>query len=185
MDKIGVMEKCVWQTYGQFELFKNSVWQTYGQFKLFENSVWQTYGCGDINLQNYQSDVWQTYGILIYFVPTLNSWHCQLPQGFGDSFPLCPFFYLSIKNYHLSQNRRIMEVKIRGLDQGIIVRIDDLAKGQGKSRNEYLKEQLKHLAYTPELKETEDKYQQLVQQLLIVIKQNTELINEIIGESDE
>ena len=48
-----------------------------------------------------------------------------------------------------------MEIKIRNLDKDIVLRIDELAKKRGLSRNEYLRGQIKQLALHPEISEKE------------------------------
>lgn len=75
-----------------------------------------------------------------------------------------------------------MEIKIRNLDRNIVRKIDDIAKGQGKSRNEYLVEQITKLATAPEIFQIEDQYKQLVKENLTVIRQNTEILKELIGD---
>lgn len=73
-----------------------------------------------------------------------------------------------------------MEIKVRNLDSNVVASIDDLARKQRKSRNEYLVEQLTLLAKHPQLREQEDKYRRLFDQMAAVIRENTEILNEIL-----
>lgn len=73
-----------------------------------------------------------------------------------------------------------MDIKIRNLDRGVVAAIDDMARRQGKSRNEFLKEQISLLAKAPELRLQEDKYEVLIKEVADIIKQNTEIISKFI-----
>ena len=46
-----------------------------------------------------------------------------------------------------------MDIIIRNIDRDIVDRINELAKKKGKSRNEFLKDQVKQLALHPEITE--------------------------------
>ena len=78
-----------------------------------------------------------------------------------------------------------MEIKVRNLDKSVVAAIDDQAKSQNKSRNEYLVEQLTLLARTPEIKQQEDKYTALVNTVVKVVRENTEVMDILLGGSDE
>lgn len=73
-----------------------------------------------------------------------------------------------------------MEIKVRNLDKNVVAALDDQARAQKKSRNEYLAEQLTLLARHPELRTQEDKYKLLLEQMFSVVKENTEIINELL-----
>ena len=73
-----------------------------------------------------------------------------------------------------------MEIKIRNLDRGTVLAIDDVARKQGKSRNEYLKEQIELMAVAPKLREQEDRYESIIKELAQIIKQNTEIFERLI-----
>lgn len=71
-----------------------------------------------------------------------------------------------------------MEIKIRNVDMAAVKKIDQTAKRQGLSRNEYLKRQIEHLALLPELLASEDKYRNLVKEILPVIEKNNRLLEQ-------
>lgn len=73
-----------------------------------------------------------------------------------------------------------MEVRIRNLEKRTVCALDDLARAQGKSRNQYLKEQLILLEEYPTLQEREDRYQTLLQQMAAVIQENTQMMEDLI-----
>ena len=77
-----------------------------------------------------------------------------------------------------------MEIKIRNLDKDIVLRIDELAKKMGLSRNEYLRGQIKQLALHPEISEKGDQYKRLVKEIAVVIQQNTQVLNELLLQED-
>lgn len=78
-----------------------------------------------------------------------------------------------------------MEIKVRNLDKNVVAAIDDQAKAQNKSRNEYLVEQLTLLARAPELKRQEDKYGALVNTVVNVVRENTEIMDMVLGGTNE
>ena len=75
-----------------------------------------------------------------------------------------------------------MDIIIRNIDRDIVDRINELAKKKGKSRNEYLRDQVKQLALHPEITEKEDQYKRLVKEIAVVIQQNTQVLNELLQE---
>ena len=77
-----------------------------------------------------------------------------------------------------------MDIIIRNIDRDIVDRINELAKKKGKSRNEYLRDQVKQLALHPEITEKEDKYKRLVKEIAVVIQQNTQVLNELLLQED-
>lgn len=74
-----------------------------------------------------------------------------------------------------------MDIVIRNLDKDIVLRIDELAKKKGLSRNEYLRSQIKQLALHPEISEKEDQYKRLVEKIAAIIQQNTEVLDDLIS----
>lgn len=77
------------------------------------------------------------------------------------------------------------EIKIRNLDKSLIYRIDELAKAKGMSREQYLRIQLELLAHSPLLRETEDKYQMLVQEVCDFIAYQTDKFCDIMSQEKE
>ena len=77
-----------------------------------------------------------------------------------------------------------MDIIIRNIDRDIVDRINELAKKKGKSRNEYLRDQVKQLALHPEITEKEDRYKRLVKEIAVVIQQNTQVLNELLLQED-
>lgn len=78
-----------------------------------------------------------------------------------------------------------MDIIIRNIDRDIVDRINELAKKKGKSRNEFLKDQVKQLALHPEITEKEDQYKRLVKEIAVVIQQNTQVLNELLLQEDQ
>ena len=72
------------------------------------------------------------------------------------------------------------DIKVRGLDASVVTALDGLAKKQGKSRNEYLKEQLTLLAERPRIRQKEDQYKQMLHQVCGVVEQNTHMLSKLI-----
>ena len=77
-----------------------------------------------------------------------------------------------------------MDIIIRNIDRDIVARINELAKKKGKSRNEFLKDQMKQLALHPEISEKGDQYKRLVKEIAVVIQQNTQVLNELLLQED-
>lgn len=73
-----------------------------------------------------------------------------------------------------------MDVKVRGVDAAAVAKIDQIAKSQNISRNEFLKRQIEHIAFFPDLLSVENKYRNLVNEIIPVIEQNNKLYDEII-----
>lgn len=75
-----------------------------------------------------------------------------------------------------------MEIKIRGLSNETIARIDDL-RGK-KSRNEYLVEKIDEIAFSPKILDAEDRYINLLNRTNKVIEENTKILDNIFGENN-
>ena len=78
-----------------------------------------------------------------------------------------------------------MEIIIRNIDKAIVDRIDDMARQKGQSRNKYLKEQIQQLALYPEIFQKEDQYKRLIEKIGYIIKQNTDVLNELMDDTWE
>lgn len=81
-----------------------------------------------------------------------------------------------------------MEVKIRGVDPVVVKKIDELAKRQHMSRNEYLKRSLSGYAVLQDVTDLNSKYTELVNilaerltQANDVIEANSLILEKIIG----
>lgn len=72
-----------------------------------------------------------------------------------------------------------MEVKIRNLDVKTVQRIDEIAKQKGLSRQQFLKNYVETLSVLDTIKNNEDKYIDLVNQLSFLIKENTNVLSQI------
>jgi hypothetical protein len=72
-----------------------------------------------------------------------------------------------------------MEIKIRNLDVITIQRIDEVAKEKGLSRQQFLKNYIETLSVIDNIKESETKYVDLVNQLSFLIKENTNVLSKI------
>lgn len=73
-----------------------------------------------------------------------------------------------------------MDIIIRNLERKTVAALDDLANAQGKSRNQYISEQLYLLANHRELQEKDDQYRHLLEKMLAVIKENTQVLEELM-----
>ena len=72
-----------------------------------------------------------------------------------------------------------MEIKIRNLDVKSIQKIDEIAKGKGLSRQQFLKNYIETLSVIDIIHDNENKYIDLVNQLYFVIKENTNVLSQI------
>ena len=72
-----------------------------------------------------------------------------------------------------------MEIKIRNLDVKTIQRLDEVAKGKGLSRQQFLKNYIETLSVIDIIKDNETKYVDLVNQLSFLIKENTNVLSQI------
>ena len=98
----------------------------------------------------------------------------------GTDFPYALSLPEREGNYRFRAKICNMEVRIRNLEKRTVCALDDLARAQGKSRNQYLKEQLILLEEYPTLQEREDRYQTLLQQMAAVIQENTQMMEDLI-----
>ncbi len=81
-----------------------------------------------------------------------------------------------------------MEIKIRDVDPVIVKKIDELAKKQHMSRNEYLKRCVSQYAIIQDVVDLDKKYTDLVNVLIDRVEQandviavNNELLEKILG----
>ena len=70
-------------------------------------------------------------------------------------------------------------IVIRDIDQKVLNVINDLAKKQGLTREEYLRRKLKELALLEYEAERIDQYKNLVEYVTNVIENNTNVLNRI------
>jgi hypothetical protein len=73
-----------------------------------------------------------------------------------------------------------IEVRVRDMGGDAVAKIDDLARAEGKSRNEFLKQQLTLLAAAPEIAVKVDQYKNLVDYVAAIVERNNKLIRELI-----
>ncbi|MEK4951882.1 ribbon-helix-helix protein, CopG family [Bacillus sp. FSL W8-1127] len=73
-----------------------------------------------------------------------------------------------------------MDIKIRKLDPAVVRHIDELAKAKNLSRNEYLRRYISNLSVVKEIKEQQQKYEELQHKTLEVIQKNTIVMNKMI-----
>lgn len=69
-----------------------------------------------------------------------------------------------------------MDVKVRELEDHVVQRLDQVAKGKGMSREKFLKEQLEKLAAEGEISQHEKGYKDMLYKVLYVIQENTTLL---------
>ena len=65
------------------------------------------------------------------------------------------------------------DISIRGIDGAAVVKLGEMARKKHMSRESYLRQQLEMLAMFGELKEIENKYENLVKDIAEIIKLNT------------
>lgn len=68
-----------------------------------------------------------------------------------------------------------MEVKIRGVDPAAVKKIDELAKKQSISRNQFLAALINNYAALEEFKSYQGQYETVIKQCLQVIQQNSHI----------
>ena len=66
-----------------------------------------------------------------------------------------------------------MNVTVRNLDAGVVMKLNEIAKKQGLSREEYLRTYLENLAVLDEMKKLDLKYAELVREMAVIIDNNT------------
>lgn len=71
---------------------------------------------------------------------------------------------------------RLADILLRNIDASALKKIDELAKKNKQSRNEFLKKQIESLAILDEIKRLEDNYELLTNKVLKVIELNTKSI---------
>mgnify|MGYP000614008606 FL=1 len=86
------------------------------------------------------------------------------------------------------ENGDRMEIKIRNVDPVVVTKLDELARKQHLSRNEYLKKIVSRCAVVQDVIDLDKKYADLVnvlaerlEQATDVIATNTEILEKIIG----
>ena len=86
------------------------------------------------------------------------------------------------------ENGDRMEIKIRNVDPVVVTKLDELARKQHLSRNEYLKKIVSRCAVVRDVIDLDKKYTDLVnvlverlEQAADVIATNTEILEKIIG----
>lgn len=65
---------------------------------------------------------------------------------------------------------------IRGIDDSVLAKLDDLAKSKGMSRNAYVKKYVQSLAVLSDLKELDSKYAVLVKNMSSVLEQTVDYL---------
>lgn len=70
-------------------------------------------------------------------------------------------------------------LSIRNLDDGIMLKLSSLAKGQKISREEYVRRLLEDHSKTDMVRLTEDKYRNLIYTLVDIIQNNTDELTEL------
>lgn len=74
---------------------------------------------------------------------------------------------------------------IRNVDDAVAAKLNELAKKNKISREEYLRRYLSNLSVIGEMKELEDKYSTLISKLAITINANTEVMSRVLDYLDE
>lgn len=72
-----------------------------------------------------------------------------------------------------------MNVTVRNLDAGVVMKLNEIAKKQGLSREEYLRTYLENLAVLDEMKKLDLKYAELVREMAVIIDNNTNVLKKV------
>lgn len=72
------------------------------------------------------------------------------------------------------------QIQVRNLDEFTVTRLTDLAKEAGMNRENYLRTLLKNFALQGEVKEVEEKYVTLIQELMDYIQTQGEILEQNI-----
>ena len=72
-----------------------------------------------------------------------------------------------------------MNVTVRNLDAGVVMKLNEIAKKQGLSREEYLRTDLENLAVLDEMKKLDLKYAELVREMAVIIDNNTKVLKKV------
>ena len=72
-----------------------------------------------------------------------------------------------------------MNVTVRNLDAGVVMKLNEIAKKQGLSREEYLRTYLENLAVLDEMKKLDLKYAELVREMAVIIDNNTKVVKKV------
>ena len=75
-----------------------------------------------------------------------------------------------------------MDVLIRNVNINTVIKIDNLAKKNGFSRNEYLYNRLEEIAFENEINELEDKYKSLIENLVDITKDHIKILGAFMDE---
>ena len=72
-----------------------------------------------------------------------------------------------------------MNVTVRNLDAGVVMKLNEIAKKQWLSREEYLRTYLENLAVLDEMKKLDLKYAELVREMAVIIDNNTKVLKKV------
>lgn len=72
-----------------------------------------------------------------------------------------------------------MNVTVRNLDAGVVMKLNEIAKKQGLSREEYLRTYLENLVVLDEMKKLDLKYAELVREMAVIIDNNTKVLKKV------
>ena len=72
-----------------------------------------------------------------------------------------------------------MNVTVRNLDAGVVMKLNEIAQKQGLSREEYLRTYLENLAVLDEMKKLDLKYAELVREMAVIIDNNTKVLKKV------
>ena len=72
-----------------------------------------------------------------------------------------------------------MNVTVRNLVAGVVMKLNEIAKKQGLSREEYLRTYLENLAVLDEMKKLDLKYAELVREMAVIIDNNTKVLKKV------
>lgn len=69
-----------------------------------------------------------------------------------------------------------MDILVRNVSEGDILKLDDLARENNLSRNEFVKRLISSAVCSPEMKALDDKYEKLVDKALAAVKDGRQVL---------
>ena len=108
----------------------------------------------------------------------------KFPTKSGDTSVLCSLPLIrGVNHATFSRGKRkkkeaAMEIKVRGIEPGVVSAIDALAEKQGISRNEYLRKRITAIGILGDVEEIELKYRQFTDRIIKEVSALADAVNE-------
>jgi hypothetical protein len=76
----------------------------------------------------------------------------------------------------------LMDIMIRNIRENSVQKLDKIAKQKGMSRQQFLQGCIETLAEVESIEESESRYKDLINQTIVIMKENTKVLNQIKNE---